>query len=190
MIARGGPPRREALINLAREPSPTRETGWERARLEEVVEETAVRRGRAGGRGWGGREGGREAEDGGDGGGALSPAIAGKTGDRKRRRLSRKFGNYRCRVVFFSFLSFSPLFFSTSDIDLGEAVRIRGTSIPCDSAEAMPPPARCITAQRALRGTRRALAGSARGSRGEGGRRRDGRGGGQVEERAMAREKE
>lgn len=71
--------------------------------VEEVVEETAERRGR------GGREGGREAED--DSGGALSPAIGGKTGDRERRRLSRKFGNYRCRVAFFSFLSFFPLFF-------------------------------------------------------------------------------
>lgn len=42
-------------------------------------------------------------------------------------------------------------FFSTTDIDLGEAVRIRGTSIPCDSQRR--PAARCITAHRATRGT-------------------------------------
>lgn len=98
MIARGESPRREALINLAREPNPTRETGWERARKWWRRRRRDVEGG-----------GGREAED--DSGGVLSPAIGGKTEDRERRRLSRKFGNYRCRVVFFSFLSFFPLFF-------------------------------------------------------------------------------
>lgn len=71
MIARGGPPRREALINLAREPNPTRENGVGTREVEEVVEETAKRR----------RGGGREAED--DSGGALSP------GDRRQDRGQR-----------------------------------------------------------------------------------------------------
>lgn len=92
--------RREALINLARESNPTRETG---------VGETVGGDPRGGSGSWGGREG--EAE------GkqktrrcALSPRrSAGETGDRERRRLSRKFGNYRCRVVVL-FLS-SPVFF-------------------------------------------------------------------------------
>lgn len=99
--------------------------------VEEVAEETAEKRKGGGGGEGGGREE-AEDDDGGGGGGVLSSAIGGKTGDRERRRLSRKFGNYRCRVVFFFPFLFSP-FFSTSDIDLGEAVRIRGTSIPCDS---------------------------------------------------------
>lgn len=57
-------------------------------------------------------------------------------------------------------------FFSTTDIDLGEAVRIRGTSIPCDSHRR--PAARCITAHRASRGTS-ATGSEGRGARGEGG---------------------
>lgn len=74
MITRGGPPppRREALINLAREPNPTRETGVGTREVEEVAEETAEKRK---GRGEGGRE---EAEDDDGGGGVLSSAIGGK----------------------------------------------------------------------------------------------------------------
>lgn len=145
--------RREALINLARESNPTRESGGGRDGRRRSPRR---KRESAGGRGGGGRR--RETEDATVR--SFAATIGGETGDRERRRLSRKFGNYRCRVVvlflsssvFFFFL----LFFSPSDIDLGEAVRIRGTSVPCDSRRrCRRQPARCITAQRALRGTRR-----------------------------------
>lgn len=110
--------RREALINLAREPNLTQRRAARRGGVVSSSRETGASDGGGGGRRWRGHPG-EERRDGYRG----SSAIIGA----------------------------ESLFFSTTDIDLGEAVRIRGTSIPCDSQRR--PAARCITAHRASRGT-------------------------------------
>lgn len=84
-------------------------------------------------------------------------AIGGGTGDRERRRLSRKFGNYRCRVVvvFSFFFFFSSPFFFRRVILIWErqfvfAARVYSATRRGDAAAAAG--ARCITTQRASRG--------------------------------------